>query len=71
MVADRQSGLHFCFAAPDARSVAAFHEAALAAGGTDNGAPGLRSDYAPDYFAAYVVDPDGYRLEAYCAEATA
>ena len=64
-----QSGLHFCFAAPDAKSVAAFHKAALAAGGSDNGKPGLRTDYGPDYYAAYVVDPDGYRLEAYCAEA--
>ena len=44
-----------------------FHAAALAAGGKDNGQPGLRTDYGPDYFAAYVIDPDGYRLEAYCA----
>jgi catechol 2,3-dioxygenase-like lactoylglutathione lyase family enzyme len=66
--ADRQSGLHVCFAAPDAQSVAAFHKAALRAGGTDNGKPGLRTDYGPDYYAAYVVDPDGYRLEAYCAD---
>jgi catechol 2,3-dioxygenase-like lactoylglutathione lyase family enzyme len=66
---DSQSGLHFCFAAPDAKSVAAFHKAALAAGGSDNGKPGVRTDYAPDYYAAYVVDPDGYRLEAYCADA--
>lgn len=61
---DSRSGLHFCFAAPDRESVAHFHEAALAAGGRDNGKPGIRADYGPDYYAAYVVDPDGYRLEA-------
>ena len=65
VAADRQSGLHFCLAAPDAKSVAAFHKAALAAGGTDNGKPGVRTDYGPDYYAAFVIDPDGYRLEAY------
>jgi catechol 2,3-dioxygenase-like lactoylglutathione lyase family enzyme len=64
--ADEKSGLHFCFAAPTRRSVDAFHEAALRAGGRDNGAPGLRADYGPDYYAAFVVDPDGYRIEAYC-----
>ena len=61
---DPESGLHVCFAAPDRRSVEAFHAAALAAGGRDNGGPGIRVDYGADYFAAYVVDPDGYRLEA-------
>ena len=45
--------------------VGAFHRAALAAGGRDNGKPGLREDYGPNYFAAFVVDPDGYRIEAY------
>jgi catechol 2,3-dioxygenase-like lactoylglutathione lyase family enzyme len=63
---DAGSNLHFCLAAPDPRSVAAFHAAALAAGGRDNGAPGLRTAYAPDYYAAFVIDPDGYRIEAYC-----
>ncbi len=61
---DPKSGLHFCFEAPDRDSVARFHAAALAAGGRDNGKPGIRADYSPDYFAAFVVDPDGYRLEA-------
>ena len=61
---DPKSGLHFCFEAPDRDSVARFHAAALAAGGQDNGKPGIRADYSPDYFAAFVVDPDGYRLEA-------
>ncbi|HME84225.1 MAG TPA: hypothetical protein VKG91_06660 [Roseiarcus sp.] len=61
---DPKSGLHVCFAAPDRQSVARFHATALAAGGRDNGKPGVCADYGPDYFAAYVVDPDGYRLEA-------
>jgi catechol 2,3-dioxygenase-like lactoylglutathione lyase family enzyme len=65
--ADPKSGLHFCFAAPTRKSVAAFHKAALAAGGRENGKPGLRDDYGPNYFAAFVIDPDGYRIEAYCS----
>ncbi|CAB3671038.1 VOC family protein [Trinickia soli] len=64
---DMQSGLHFCFAAPTRASVDEFHASALAAGGRDNGAPGLRTDYGPDYYAGYVIDPDGYRVEAYSA----
>ncbi len=63
---DDQSGLHVCFSAPTRRSVDQFHEAALRTGGRDNGAPGLRADYGADYYAAFVVDPDGYRIEAYC-----
>lgn len=63
------SGLHFCFTAPTRDSVKAFHAAALRNGGHDNGRPGLREDYGPDYYAAFVVDPDGYRLEAYCGRA--
>ncbi len=65
---DPTSGLHFCFVAPTRKSVAAFHEAALSNGGADNGIPGLRTDYAPNYYSAYVIDPDGYRIEAYCGE---
>lgn len=64
--ADKASGLHFCFDAPSRAAVDAFHAAALAAGGSDNGQPGLRDDYGPNYYAAFVVDPDGYRLEAFC-----
>lgn len=64
--ADIRSGLHICFAASDRPSVDAFHAAALAAGGKDNGPAGPRPDYGPDYYAAFVIDPDGYRLEAYC-----
>ncbi|HXT09083.1 MAG TPA: VOC family protein [Roseiarcus sp.] len=66
VAADSRSGLHFCFAAPSRASVDAFHAAALNAGGRDNGAPGPRPDYGPAYYAAFVVDPDGYRIEAYC-----
>jgi catechol 2,3-dioxygenase-like lactoylglutathione lyase family enzyme len=65
--ADENSGLHFCFAAPTRKSVDAFHAGALGAGGRDNGKPGVRSDYGPSYYAAFAIDPDGYRLEAYCA----
>jgi catechol 2,3-dioxygenase-like lactoylglutathione lyase family enzyme len=64
--ADDQSGLHVCFTAPTRRSVDQFYAAALRAGGSDNGGPGLRTDYGADYYAAFVVDPDGYRIEAYC-----
>jgi catechol 2,3-dioxygenase-like lactoylglutathione lyase family enzyme len=64
---DAKSGLHFCFTAPTRKSVSAFHAAALKAGGRDNGKPGLRSDYGANYYAAFVVDPDGYRIEAYCS----
>jgi catechol 2,3-dioxygenase-like lactoylglutathione lyase family enzyme len=63
--ADKESGLHFCFAAPEAAAVDAFYTAALRAGGRDNGAPGLRPIYGPDYYAAFIIDPDGYRIEAY------
>jgi catechol 2,3-dioxygenase-like lactoylglutathione lyase family enzyme len=59
------SGLHFCFAAPSREGIDAFHAAALRSGGRDNGQPGLRLDYGPDYYAAFVVDPDGYRIEAH------
>lgn len=66
---DMESGLHFCFKAPSRKSVDRFHAAALATGGRDDGAPGPREDYGPNYYAAYVVDPDGYRVEGYCSRA--
>jgi catechol 2,3-dioxygenase-like lactoylglutathione lyase family enzyme len=66
---DMKSGLHFCFVAPTRKSVDAFHAAALGAGGRDNGGPGLRADYGPNYYAAFVIDPDGYRIEAHCGRA--
>jgi catechol 2,3-dioxygenase-like lactoylglutathione lyase family enzyme len=56
-------GLHLAFQAGDRDAVARFHEAALAAGGTDNGRPGER-DYHPGYYAAYAFDPDGNNVEA-------
>jgi catechol 2,3-dioxygenase-like lactoylglutathione lyase family enzyme len=66
--ADMDSGLHFCFRAKDRAAVDAFHAAALKAGGKDNGKPGVRADYGPKYYAAFAVDPDGYRIEAYCGK---
>ena len=60
------SGMHVCFRAPDRAAVHAFHRAALAAGGRDDGRPGLRPLYHPDYFGAFVFDPDGHRIEAVC-----
>ncbi|GGC81293.1 VOC family protein [Chelatococcus reniformis] len=63
--ADGRSNLHVCFDAPSRQAVEAFYAAALGAGGRDNGPPGVRADYGPNYYAAFVVDPDGYRLEAY------
>jgi hypothetical protein len=62
---DDKSGLHFCFTAPTRESVNAFHAAALRFGGRDNGSPGMRAAYGPDYYAAFVIDPDGYRIEAW------
>lgn len=59
-------GFHLALGAPSHAAVQAFHAAALAHGGTDNGPPGLRPHYGPDYFAAFVIDPDGHRLEAVC-----
>ena len=63
---DPGSGLHFCFVAAIRENVDRFHAAALAAGGKDNGKPGLRASYGDSYYAAFVIDPDGYRLEAFC-----
>jgi catechol 2,3-dioxygenase-like lactoylglutathione lyase family enzyme len=62
---DVGSGLHFCFAAPTRVAVDRFHRAAVNTGGADNGAHGLRPDYGTDYYAAFAVDADGYRIEAY------
>lgn len=58
--------LHFAFAAHDRAMVDAFYEAAMAAGGRDNGAPGLRPEYHADYYGAFVLDPDGNNIEAVC-----
>ena len=51
---------------PSRAVVDAFHHAAIAAGGRDNGAPGLRSHYHPGYYSAFVLDPDGHNIEAVC-----
>lgn len=59
-------GFHVAFSAPSRAPVVAFHAAALSAGGVDNGPPGLRPDYGPAYFAAFVIGPEGHRLEAVC-----
>ncbi|MCU0967407.1 MAG: GNAT family N-acetyltransferase [Rubrivivax sp.] len=59
-------GFHVALTAPSQAAVAAFHAAALSAGGRDNGPPGLRHHYGADYFAAFVIDPEGHRLEAVC-----
>ncbi|AUH33685.1 VOC family protein [Paracoccus tegillarcae] len=58
------AGVHVAFAAPDRATVDAFYQAALDAGGTDNGAPGLRPEYHPNYYGAFVRDPDGNNIEA-------
>ena len=60
--------LHIAFRAKDRAAVQTFHRDALAVGGKDNGAPGLRKDYSPTYYAAFVLDPDGNNLELVCHE---
>jgi catechol 2,3-dioxygenase-like lactoylglutathione lyase family enzyme len=60
--------VHVAFTVQDRPTVDAFHAAALAAGGTDNGAPGVREIYHPHYYGAYVLDPDGNNIEAVCHE---
>ena len=63
-------GTHVAFAVATRDEVHAFHAAGLQAGGRDNGAPGLRSHYAPDYCAAFLFDPDGNNIEAVCHAAS-
>jgi catechol 2,3-dioxygenase-like lactoylglutathione lyase family enzyme len=58
------TGFHLAFAAPTRTAVNQFHIAALKIGGQDNGAPGLRAHYGPHYYAAFLIDPDGYKIEA-------
>lgn len=58
--------VHVAFSSPDRASVDAFYRAALAAGATDNGPPGLRPQYHAAYYGAFVLDPDGYNIEAVC-----
>lgn len=61
-----RNGLHVALAAADRAAVDAFYAAALGAGAKDNGPPGLRTMYHPDYYGAFVIDPDGHNLEAVC-----
>jgi catechol 2,3-dioxygenase-like lactoylglutathione lyase family enzyme len=63
---DPVGGAHVAFSASDRPSVDAFYEAAIAAGGEDNGPPGVRKHYHPSYYAAYVLDTDGNNIEAVC-----
>ena len=65
------TGVHIALEAETRAQVDAFHAAALAAGGTDNGAPGLRPQYRPTYYGAFVFYPDGHNLEAVCHAAEA
>ena len=65
---ERPAHLHLAFVAGHRQQVEAFHRAALEAGGKDNGAPGLRPHYHPNYFAAFVIGPDGHNLEVVCHE---
>jgi catechol 2,3-dioxygenase-like lactoylglutathione lyase family enzyme len=62
-------GFHLAFAASQPSDVACFHAAALRYGGRCNGPPGLRPHYGDHYYAAFVIDPDGYRIEAVCNQA--
>lgn len=66
---DKTAPLHLAFAAANRAQVDAFYVAALAAGGKDNGAPGLRPHYHPHYYGAFVIGPDGHNVEAVCRKA--
>jgi catechol 2,3-dioxygenase-like lactoylglutathione lyase family enzyme len=61
-----QTGIHVAFKAQDRSAVDRFHIEALKAGGRDNGLPGIRAHYHPDYYGAFVLDPDGHNIEAVC-----
>ena len=63
---DIQKPMHIAFIAENRKSVDEFYEAAIAAGGKNNGAPGIRDHYGPNYYSAYVIDPDGHNIEAVC-----
>lgn len=65
---EKPAHLHLAFVAANRQQVDAFHRAALEAGGKDNGAPGLRPHYHANYYAAFVIGPDGHNIEAVCHE---
>jgi catechol 2,3-dioxygenase-like lactoylglutathione lyase family enzyme len=64
----KHAGTHIAFTAKTRAAVDQFHAAGLKAGGRDNGAPGVRTDYSPKYYAAFLIDPDGNNVEAVCME---
>jgi len=68
---DKPAHLHLAFIAENRQQVDAFYHAALEAGGKDNGAPGLRPRYHANYYAAFVIGPDGHNIEAVCHQAEA
>jgi catechol 2,3-dioxygenase-like lactoylglutathione lyase family enzyme len=61
-------GAHIAFRAPARAAIDGFHKSGLAAGGRENGKPGLRADYSPTYYAAFLLDPDGNNVEAVCLQ---
>ncbi|KAL3447802.1 Glyoxalase/Bleomycin resistance protein/Dihydroxybiphenyl dioxygenase [Aspergillus insuetus] len=61
-----KQNIHFAFTSNDRKTVDAFHEAAIAAGGSDNGKPGLRTEYHPNYYASFILDPRGNNVEIVC-----
>ena len=65
---DKSHTTHVAFRAKGRAEVRAFYEAAIAAGAKDNGPPGVREQYHPDYYGAFVLDPDGHNIEAVCHE---
>jgi catechol 2,3-dioxygenase-like lactoylglutathione lyase family enzyme len=65
---EKPAHLHLAFTAENRQQVEAFHRAALEAGGKDNGAPGLRPHYHANYYAAFVIGPDGHNIEVVCHE---
>jgi catechol 2,3-dioxygenase-like lactoylglutathione lyase family enzyme len=67
-VGPKTQAVHVAIRAQGRADVRAFHEAAIAAGGKDNGQPGVREIYHPDYYGAFVLDPDGHNIEAVCHE---
>ena len=67
-VDEKPAHLHLAFVAKNRQQVEAFYRAALEAGGKDNGPPGLRPHYHANYYAAFVIDPDGHNIEAVCHE---
>jgi catechol 2,3-dioxygenase-like lactoylglutathione lyase family enzyme len=66
MHSEPQRAVHIAFVAENRERVRAFYRAALAAGGSDNGAPGIREHYHPNYYGAFVIGPDGHNVEAVC-----